>query len=89
MLTFVSTNRFKKDLQQMLKRGKSPEKFKAVIELLLNQHSLPPKYRNHRLTGEWKNRFECHIEPDWLLIYLVKDDKLIVERTGTHADLFT
>ena len=82
MLKFVATNRFKKDLRRMLKRGKSPEELKIVISLLLKQDILPPKYKNHQLKGRWRGRYECHIEPDWLLIYLIRDDKLIVERTG-------
>ncbi len=72
----------------MLKRGKSPEKLKTVLSLLLNEQSLPPKYRNHKLTGDWKGRSECHIEPDWLLIYFVKENKLVAERTGSHSNLF-
>ncbi|CAN2042293.1 mRNA interferase toxin YafQ [Candidatus Magnetomoraceae bacterium gMMP-15] len=89
MLKFVATNRFKKDLRRMIKRGKSPKKIKTVINLLLNQQILPTIYRNHKLTGDWKGRFECHIEPDWLLIYLIKNNQLIVERTGSHPDLFS
>ncbi|MDI6794159.1 MAG: type II toxin-antitoxin system YafQ family toxin [bacterium] len=88
MLKFVATNKFKKDLQRMLKQGKSPEKLKRAISLLLSQQPLPPKYQNHKLTGIWRGRLECHLEPDWLLIYLIKDGKLIVERTGSHPDLF-
>ena len=88
IMKFVSTNRFKKDLQRMIKRGNDPEKIKKVIDQLLNMEPLPSKYHNHKLSGNWSGRFECHIEPDWLLIYIIKENKLIAERTGTHSDLF-
>ena len=72
----------------MLKRGKSSEKLKTVLSLLISEQTLPPKCRDHKLMGNWKGRSECHVEPDWLLIYLVEGDKLIAERTGSHSDLF-
>ena len=59
------------------------------MQLLLNEEKLPPKNRDHSLTGNYTDRRECHIEPDWLLIYkLDSDDTIIFERTGTHSDLF-
>jgi len=72
----------------MIKRGKDPQKIKKIINLLLEMKPLPPKYNNHKLSGNWKGRFECHIEPDWLFIYIIKENNLIAERTGTHSDLF-
>jgi len=72
-LIFVSTNRFKKDLKRMIKRGKNPQKIKKVIDLLLKMKTLPLKYNNHKLSGNWSGRFECHIEPDWLFIYSIKE----------------
>jgi mRNA interferase YafQ len=88
-LIFVSTNQFKKDLKRMIKRGKNPQKIKKVIDLLLERKTLPPKYNNHKLSGDWSGRLECHIEPNWLLIYIIKKNSLVVERTGSHSDLFT
>ncbi len=72
----------------MLAQGKSYAKFRVVFELLLNQQPLEAKYEDHPLIGNWKNRRELHIEPDWLLIYKIEDDVLILERTGSHTDLF-
>jgi len=73
----------------MMKRGASQEKLNAVLNLLMNNESLPVRYRPHRLSGEWKGFSECHIEPDWLLIYdLDEPEVLALHRTGTHSDLF-
>lgn len=59
-----------------------------MVELLAETGTLPPAYYPHRLRGEWKGVWECHIEPDWLLIYDVTDKEVLLIRTGTHADLF-
>ena len=88
MRTPAYTNRFKKDLKLMVKRGHDPERIKRVIRDLVEEKVLAPKYRNHVLTGNFKARRECHIEPDWLLIYRLDEPRIIFERTGTHADLF-
>jgi mRNA interferase YafQ len=72
----------------MRKRGKDLEKVKAVIDLLVDEESLPPKNRDHKLGGNWIGRRDCHIEPDWILIYKLTEDELLLERTGTHSDLF-
>jgi mRNA interferase YafQ len=58
------------------------------MQFLLNQEKLPAKNRDHALTGNYTDRRECHIEPDWLLIYKLESDSIIFERTGTHSDLF-
>ena len=79
---------FKKDLDRMVKRGKDSEKVKEVIIILVNQQELAGKYRDHKLSGNYSGRRECHIEPDWLLIYKISEDSIIFERTGTHSDLF-
>jgi mRNA interferase YafQ len=55
---------------------------------LTNEESLDPKFRNHKLTGDYKDHWECHIEPDWLLIYRLTKTEIIFERTGSHSDLF-
>ena len=88
MLEPVYRNHFEKDLKLALKRGKDPEKIKQVISMLVNKESLPPRYRDHPLKGNYKGRRECHIEPDWLLIYKVDKNSIIFERTGAHTDLF-
>jgi len=88
MRTPAYTNRFKKDLKLMVKRGHDPERIKRVIRDLVEEKVLAPKYRNHVLTGNFKSRRECHIEPDWLLIYRIDELRIIFERTGTHAGLF-
>jgi mRNA interferase YafQ len=75
-------------LQRVLRRGKKEEKIISVMKNLINQEPLEVKHKDHNPTGEYKNRRECHIEPDWLLIYKISGDEIIFERTGSHADLF-
>ena len=87
-MNVAQTKQFKKDVNRMRKRGKDLEKVKAVIELLVAGEPLPPKNRDHKLGGKWIGRRDCHIEPDWILIYKLTDDELLLERTGTHSDLF-
>jgi len=82
------TNRFKKDVKKMKKRGKSFDVFKQVIQQLAQGEILDEKFRDHKLIGNYVGTRECHIEPDWLLIYENHDDELILIRTGTHSDLF-
>lgn len=74
----------------MKKRGKDLEKLKYVVNELANQRPLDEKYRDHELTGNYRNFRECHIEPDWLLIYRIEKGELTLTlvRTGTHSDLF-
>jgi mRNA interferase YafQ len=82
------TNQFKKDIKRQQKRSKDLSKLKEVIDLLLEKKPLPPKNRDHQLSGEWFGHRDCHIEPDWILIYKILEDELRLERTGTHSDLF-
>lgn len=84
----VYTKRFEKDLRLMIKRGLDPESFKAVIHKLIDGIPLERKHRDHLLIGNFKDRRECHIESDWLLIYRLEENSIIFERTGTHTDLF-
>lgn len=88
MLRPVVTTRFEKDVKLARKRGKDLSKLHDVMELLLEGKKLPQKYLDHWLTGNYNNRRECHIEPDWLLIYKPGSKEIIFERTGTHSDLF-
>lgn len=71
MLSPIFENRFKKDIKRLQKRGKDMEKLKTVIEKLLENQELEPKYKDHPLTGDWNGYRDCHIEPDWLLIYKI------------------
>jgi mRNA interferase YafQ len=88
MLTPVYTKKFEKDLARAKKRGNDLGKSKEVLRVLINQENLNPRYRNHKLRGNYQYRWECHIEPDWLLIYKIEGDRIFFERTGTYADLF-
>jgi len=87
----VMSAQFKKELKIATKRHKDIEKLKKIITLIATAQQLPAKYKNHRLSGNFSDCFECHIEPDWLLIYRIDHNILILYllRTGTHADLFT
>ena len=87
-MKLVYTGRFKKDFKRMMRRNKDEAELLAVVDQLLTGRLLPPKCRDHPLTGKWANRRDCHIEPDWLLIYCVRGDDLILERTGSHSDLY-
>ena len=87
-MNVAQTKQFKKDVKRMRKRGKDLEKIKTVIDLLVAGEPLPPKNRDHKLGGNWIGRRDCHIEPDWILIYKLSEDELLLERTGTHSDLF-
>lgn len=82
------TKRFQKDLKLSEKRGKDTSKIRAVILLLINEQRLIDKYKDHALIGNYAGHRECHIEPDWLLIYRVHNKAISFERNGTHSDLF-
>lgn len=88
MLKISFRNQLKKELKQQEKRGKDLKKFLEVVEKLAHEKPLEPKHKNHRLVGNFKGRWECHIEPDWLLVYFKTNEEIIFERTGTHSDLF-
>ena len=82
------TAQFKKDIKRQIKQGKDQRKLVAVVQRLLEGEALPPKTRDHPLKGAWRGRRDCHIEPDWILIYRMTPDELRLERTGSHSDLF-
>jgi len=88
MRTPAYTRQFERDLRLIQRRGKAIEKLRTVILTLIQEEALPERYRDHALIGNYKGRRECHIEPDWLLIYKLADNEIIFERTGSHADLF-
>jgi mRNA interferase YafQ len=87
-LVLKHTAKFDRDVKLQEKRGMSLDKLHAIVESLRVQRPLHSKHRDHSLTGDLKDWRECHIEPDWLLIYMKKPRELILGRTGTHSDLF-
>lgn len=88
--TVKPTTQFKKDYKRAMKRGLKIELLEKVVELLAMGEVLPEKNRDHELSGNWGGHRECHIQPDWLLVYRIEDDVLVLTlaRTGTHSDLF-
>lgn len=84
----VYTKQCKKDIKLIKKQGKDRNKLKQVIELLAYGKPLPEKYKDHWLTGNWAGCRECHIQPDWLLIYKIHGNFLYLLRTGSHSNLF-
>jgi len=90
MLTIKYQAAFKKDYKRIKKRGYDTKLLEKVIGLLADKKELPPEYRDHALSGDCKGCRECHILPDWLLVYEVVEDELLLYliRTGTHSDLF-
>lgn len=90
MLKIVPSNQFKKDLKLAKKRGCPIERLREVVNTLAGEQRLDKKYRDHGLTGNYIGFRECHIEPDWLLVYRIDqgDLELFLFRTGSHSDLF-
>lgn len=84
----IFRNRFQKEYDLMIRRGKNLNKMRKIVEMLEKGEALPLNHRDHKLTGIYEGSRELHIEPDWLLIYQISKTELILERTGTHADLF-
>lgn len=82
------TGQFKRDLKLAKKRRKDIDKLKNTIVLLTGGHALPDKYQDHPLRGKFAGYRECHIEPDWLLVYKLSLSEIYFVRTGTHSDLF-
>ena len=89
-LAIKATSKFKKDYKAAIKRGLDISLLEAIIKKLANQEPLPPENRDHQLSGNWTNFRECHILSDWLLVYRVDHDVLVLTlaRTGTHSDIF-
>ena len=90
MLRFKTTKQFEVDYRLMVKRGKDIEKLKTVMRQLVDQQSLESRYHDHALTGNLRGHRDCHIGPDWILIYRIDKDlrEITFVRTGSHADLF-
>ncbi len=88
--TIKITNQFKKDYKQAIKQNKKIKLLQEIIDMLANGKTLPEKYKDHELKGNWKGHRECHILPDWLLIYYCEEDILVLSlaRVGSHSELF-
>ncbi len=86
----VKLNQFKKSLKRMLRRGKDIEKLNTVVTMLAQGEPLPPKYKDHALSGDLLGLRDCHIENDWILLYYIQENILVLtlSDTGTHSDLF-
>jgi mRNA interferase YafQ len=88
MRRIAQRKQFHDDLKRQMRRGKDIDDLIAVVELLAEEGSLPPVYRPYKLSGAWSGVWECHIEPDWLLIYTITSGEVFLIRTGTHDGLF-
>lgn len=88
MKTVHQTSQFKKDLKRLQKRGKDLDKLAAVLRVLAEGEALEPRFRDHALSGNWVDSRDCHVEPDWVLIYRTTPESLFLERTGSNSDLF-
>ena len=87
-MRIIQPSSFKKDVKRQKKRGKDLSKLKAIVDLLVAGEVLPERCVDHSLSGNWSGWRDCHIEPDWILIYKVTPDTLTLGRTGSHSDLF-
>jgi len=88
MKTIRRTAQFRRDIKSMQRQKKDLEKIKNVLQSLVKGEKLEEKYRDHVLVGQYKGTRECHLEPDWLLIYEITESELVLIRTGSHSDLF-
>ena len=88
MLAIVRKSRFKKDFKKLQSSGKDLQKLAEVIRKLANEEELPERNCDHALIGDYVNHRECHITPDWLLIYQTTETELLLVRTGSHSELF-
>ena len=82
------STQFKKDVKRIRRRGKDIEQLLSVVQELAVGHPLPAHYQDDPLKGQYKDKRDCHLDPDWILIYAVIDSELLLYRTGSHADLF-
>jgi mRNA interferase YafQ len=87
-LELRTTTAFERDLRRIGKQGKDLDKLETVVNLLQDQHPLPARCRPHPRRGNWTGHGDCHLEPDWILLYRLTNKALILVRTGSHADLF-
>ena len=87
-MRLLTTRRFERDLKRARKRGRPIEKLQRIVRLLVDDRPLPASCRPHALSGPWRGFLECHVEPDWLLIWRREEDAIILTRLGSHSDLF-
>ncbi len=88
MRSIFWTNQFKKDYKRAQSQAKDIKALRGVITILAREEKLPEKYKDHPLHGEWNHHRDCHIKPDWVLIYRIEGNTLILERMGSHSELF-
>jgi len=88
MRTIIYTNQFKRDVKRIQKQNKDTEKLKIVIAKLAAGEALDEKFKDHALQGDYVGTRDCHVNPDWLLIYAIVGDELRLVRTGSHTELF-
>ncbi len=90
MYSIKFTYKFRKDVKRCEKRGRDLSLLRNAVDILARTGTLPSEYKPHKLSGKFKNRMECHIQPDWLLVWMQNDDELVLlfTDTGTHSDLF-
>jgi mRNA interferase YafQ len=88
MLDYEITGPFKKDQKLMQKRHKDIHKLRDLMRILIQEQPLLPKHENHPLHGNYQGKWECHIEPNWVLIYRIENNRIIFYRTGSHSDLY-
>jgi len=88
MLRILRTGQFKKDLKRGSKQQRNLDELKRVLEKLQRKEQLDPKHRDHPLSQNWRGFRDCHIEPDWVLIYQITEDELRLIRIGSHSELF-
>ena len=88
MYSVRQSSLFKKDIKKIKNRKLDISKLQYVIKILVSGSPLSAMYKDHKLIGNWKGYRECHISPDWLLIYKISNNELMLSRTGTHSDLF-
>ncbi len=87
-LIIRQSTQFRRDVKRLLRGGVDLSKLEVVVTVLVSQQTLEDRFRDHPLIGNWKGHRECHIQPDWLLVYRVKDQELQLVRTGSHSELF-
>lgn len=87
-LDLLTTNAFEKDMRRFRKQGNDLDKLEAIVNLLQEQERLPARCRPHPLRGDWTGHWDCHVEPDWLLLYRLTGKELVLVRTGSHTELF-
>jgi len=88
MKNIFQTSQFKRDFKKINSRGKDIDKLQSLVKAILKGDQLESRYHDHPLSGKWTGSRDCHVEPDWVLIYRIDGDSLYLERTGSHSDLF-